>query len=86
MGKLIGIGTAAVLGKNEQVERLGGSVQVEEERQKTAPIQSLKRNFLHLLQPNKGQSRREDEQERRQRAFSAPESVVATEYLEICSE
>ena len=82
MGKCIGIRAEAVVEKNRQVEGLGGLVQVEtrKNRLKAAPIKSpWKRNIFKPQQASKGQSRREDRQERRQIAFNVLESVVETE-------
>jgi len=38
MGKFIGIGAGAVIGKDGQVEGLGGLVQVEEKRRRATPV------------------------------------------------
>jgi len=38
MGKFIGIGEGAVVGKDGQVEGLGGLVQVEEKRRRVTPV------------------------------------------------
>jgi len=38
MGKFIGIGAGAVVGKDGQVEGLGGLVQVEEKRRRATPV------------------------------------------------
>jgi len=38
MGKFIGIGAGAVVGKDGQVEGFGGLVQVEEKRRRATPV------------------------------------------------
>jgi len=38
MGKFIGIGAGAMIGKDGQVEGLGGLVQVEEKRRRATPV------------------------------------------------
>jgi len=43
MGKFIGIGAGAVVEKDEQVEGLGGLVQVEEKTKSNARLKSMKK-------------------------------------------
>jgi len=61
MRTFIGIGAGAVVGKDVQVEGLGGLVQVEEKGPRATPVCSrLKRNLLEPQQASQTQSRRED--------------------------
>ena len=81
MGKFIGIGAGAVVGKDGQVEGLGGLVQVEEKDEERRPFEvdgkeTFESSQTAASKPNPKQERRRIRKEKR--AVSALESVVAT--------